>query len=388
MRNIWWRMVMVMALGLAASAGAVMAGERGMAAALDAAVEREHAAGRFDGVVWVGRGDDVVFKRAIGWADRDRRLPHRVDELWRWASVSKQIAAVLAMQRVERGALRLDDTLASLLPGFGSPQARDITLKQLLQHTSGLPNPDDTAGPGAPADAWPAFYTARFANDAGPVDAALAFCAGKPVNLAGARFSYNNCDTLLLQAVLERHTAQPYAVLLQRAIAEPLQLTRLAFTLPSTVAAATADTPIGYLDAAQAERPFNLASFGAAGGLLGTAEELWRIDRALMQRRLLGDAAMRALWTGDPALGYVALGAWSFEAPLAGCAGPVALVERRGEIGGIQVRNLLAPELGGALIVFSNTAATEFGELWQGAGLGFELASAAFCAAPPAASAG
>lgn len=342
---------------------------------LGVAIEREHAAGRFDGVVLVGQGDTLVFQRAIGLADRAQKRPHSLDQPWRWASVSKQVTALVVMQQVERGRLGLDDRLATLLPEFKSPLAAQITVRQLLQHTSGLPNPD----------AAPAFYTAPFKTDSGPVDAALAYCSGPPVGEPGVRFSYNNCDTLVLQAVLERLTRRPYAQLLQDTVAGPLQLSSLRVTGAAGVAGpqpAALVQPQGYLDAKTAEPALNVASFGAGGALVGTAQDLWRFDLALMQNRLLNEASTRTLWQGEPKLGYVALGAWSFPAPLAGCSGAVALVERRGQIGGVQVRNLLAPALGRALIVFSNTAATEFGEIWQGQGLLHEMASAAFCTAP------
>lgn len=343
----------------------------GLSARLDAALAREHAAGRFDGVVLVGQGDTLVFQRAIGLADRAQQRPHRLDQPWRWASVSKQVAALLVMQQVEQGRLSLDGRLDVLLPAFTSPMARKITVRQLLQHTSGLPNPD----------AAPAFYSAEFKDAAGPVQAALAYCAGPAVGEPGARFAYNNCDTLVLQAVLERQSGRPYAQLLQDAVAQPLQMTSLHMA-GAAGAAGTAAQPLGYLDAQTPEPRLNLASFGAGGALVGTAQDLWRLDRALMQNRLLGADATRTLWQGEPKLGYVALGAWSFPAGLAGCSGAVALVERRGQIGGVQVRNLMAPALGRALIVFSNTAATEFGEIWQGRGLMHEMASAAFCTPP------
>ena len=352
---------------------------------LDAAMAREHAAGRFDGVVLVGQGDELVFQRAIGLADRARQRPHSLQQAWRWASVSKQVMALLVMQQVEQGRLSLASRLDVLLPAFKAPQAAQISVQQLLQHTSGLRNPD----------AEPGFYSAAFNSEAGPVEAALGYCAGPPTGEPGARFSYNNCDTLVLQAVLERLTGQPYARLLQDAVAGPLQLgslrlagaaavppSALPSAAPSAAPSARAETPLGYLDGQRSEPDFNLASFGAAGALLGSAEDLWRFDRALMQHRLLGVAATRTMWQGEPRLGYVALGAWSYAAPLPGCAGALALVERRGQIGGVQVRNLLAPTLGRALIAFSNTAATEFGEIWQGRGLLHEMASAAFCAAP------
>ncbi len=345
---------------------------------LDAAIQREHAAGRFDGVVLVGRGDSVVYQRAIGLADRAGQRPHRVDAVWRWASVSKQVAALVVMQQVEQGRLSLDARLDTLLPDFKAPRAADISVRMLLQHTSGLPNPD--AGPG--------FYETRFKDEAGPVQAALAYCAGAPgaapAGPPGERFSYNNCDTLVLQAVLEKLAGRPYARVLADLVSRPLQSPTLSL-VPAT--SAVPPGPVGYLDTGKPEPSFSLASFGAGGALVGTPQDLWQLDRALMQRQLLGEAATRTMWQGDPRLGYVALGAWSFRAALAGCGQPLALVERRGQIGGVQVRNLMAPELGAALIVFSNTAATEFGEIWQGRGLTHELASAgfsAFCQAAPA----
>lgn len=353
-----WALCMLGAVATAAPA----------AHAIDIALAREHAAGRFDGVVLVGRGDAVVYQRAIGLADRAAQRPHTLEAPWRWASVSKQLAAVVALQQVEQGRLTLDSRLDTLLPGFNAPRAADITLRMLLQHTSGLPNPDSAPG----------FYTAAFTRRSGPVDAALRFCSGPPLTEPGERFSYNNCDTLVLQAVLERLTGQPYAQLLQTAIAKPAGLAQLRF-IAAPGDTAGAKQPRGYLDANAAEPPINIASFGAGGAVHGTPQDLWRLDRALMQGRLLRPETLRLLWQGDPALGYVALGAWSFPAQLAGCSGEVALVERRGQIGGVQVRNLMAPALNAALIVFSNTAKTEFGEIWQGQGLAHELASAAFC---------
>jgi len=113
---------------------------------MDAVIEREHAAGRFDGVVLVGQADAVAYQRAIGLADRAAKLPHEVDAVWRWASVSKQVAAVLTMQQVEKGKLSLDSKLDTLLPSFKAPRAAEISLRMLLQHTSGLPNPDAESG--------------------------------------------------------------------------------------------------------------------------------------------------------------------------------------------------------------------------------------------------
>lgn len=373
--SMFSRQRLLLLLALFAQQG--LAGEApALSAAIDASVDREHAAGRFDGVVFVGRGDATLYQRAVGEADRQHHVPHRVDEPWRLASVSKQVAALLVMQQIERGSLTLETTLHDALPGFGSPVAGRVTIRQLLQHTSGLPNPDATLPPDASADTMPAYYTRPMLPGEKAVDVAQRFCAGKASGEPGERFSYNNCDTLMLQAILERATSRPYERLLADSVTTPLGLASWRMTLAPGV---PPETPMGYLDAQRIEPAYNLANFGASGALIGSAPDLWRFDQASMTHRLLGDAATRTMWTGDPKLGYVALGAWSFPAALSGCRGPVQLVERRGEIGGVQVRNLMAPELKAALIVTSNTSQTEFGEIWQGRGWLHELASAAFC---------
>lgn len=274
-----------------------------------------------------------------------------LDQIWPWASVSKQITAVIAMQEVERGRLELDGTLADVLPAFQGPTRDTVTVRQLMMHTSGLPNPDDSP-PGL----------------RGPHDA-LGFCAGAPKAPAGERFEYNYCDTIVLAAVLERVTRKPFAKLLQQRIAKPLGLKTLA--MDGDIALRRFGTT-----------PTINGSYGASGAMGGSLRDLLTFDRALMQGKLLSPASLAVLWQGEPKLGYVALGAWSFPMQLPGCKGEVALVERRGHIGRVQVRNVLAPELGRVVILVSDDPDLEYGEIWQGAGVTFEAVARAFCQAP------
>ena len=98
-----------------------------------------------------------------------------------------------------------------------------------------------------------------------------------------------------------------------------------------------------------------------------------------MTHRLLSPELTMEMWRPDPKLGQAALGAWSYEVPLAGCAKPVAIVERRGEIGGVQIRNFLLPQTGIALAAFTRAPLIDFGEVWQGKGLSYDLLSAVLC---------
>ena len=186
---------------------------------------KEHDAGRFDGVALVGRSDGQSYKISIGFSDRETKTRHQTGAAWRWASVSKQVAAVLTLQLVEQGQLSLDTPVGQLLPEFGAPNAQQLTVMDLLRHTTGLPNPDDSPIGRVPADSMPSFYRANVKTSGSAVGQALKYCAGPPKSAPGGRFDYNNCDTLVLQAILERVTKMSYGQLLKRSLTQPLQLT-------------------------------------------------------------------------------------------------------------------------------------------------------------------
>ena len=352
-----------------------------VANALDAVVRKAHDAGQFDGVVVAARGDEPVYRRAIGKADRITEQAHAPGEVWRWGSLTHQVTAVLVMQEVERGRLRLDGTLGDYLPGFGGAAVARVTLRQLLLHTAGLANPDDT-----PADSKgvPAFY--RGEGEAAATKSAPRICAEAPKRAPGDHFENNPCDDLVLGAILERVNDASYAQLVAKRIAKPLGLRSLGVLHAGT---GTAGGIVGYTAEGVREPAINAGRLGAAGALYGSSDDLLRFDRALIDDTLVSAATAAAMREGNPKLGYVALGALAYTAKLEHCDAPVALVERDGDIGGVRAVNVIAPAQRAAVIAFSNTARTDWGLVWQGSGLLHDMLDAALCTPvpPPAAAA-
>lgn len=333
------------------------------AATVDAILLSAH----FQGVVMAADASGVFYRTVIGQADRLKQVPLNADTIWRWASVTKQVTAVLVMQQVDAGRLTLDMTLAQALPLFKTAQAQHITIRQLLQHTSGLPNPDDSP---TGVDGVPGFY--------GEADRAVAenWCSGPAKHAPGEQFEYNNCDYLLLGRILERLDGRSYAQLVQARIARPLGLN----TLTVVSAQGKPRSPVvGYQVDGVPEARFSLAIFGAAGAIEGSPADMLSFDRALLDGKLMSATRRETMWTGDPNLGYVGLGAWAFPAKLKGCDGATRLVERRGEIGAVQVRNFIARDAGIAVVMLSNDAATNFGEVWRGQGLSHDVLAAIIC---------
>jgi D-alanyl-D-alanine carboxypeptidase len=318
------------------------------------------------GEYFVSRGKNSNDVDTIPWttADVQHYGAHR---LWRWASVTKQVVATLVLQEVAAGRIDLDKPVATYLPKFASPNARMITVRQLLRHQSGLPNPDDTA---PSPDAVPAYDAPRYKGSRDPL---TGYCAGPVKEAPGGNWSYNNCDYIVAGALLEAVTGKSWQRLVRERIAEPLGLKSLAAfpTRQPTVAGLIDDKP---------EPAYDFAAFGASAGLYGTAQDLWNFDRALMTGKLLPPAQLAELWNGDPKLGFIALGQWVFSVPLKGCAAPVRIVERRGAIGGVEVRNFILPDKDVVAIAFTNRSGFDFGEVWQGKGFSYDLLSAAACA--------
>ena len=290
------------------------------------------------------------------------------DTVWRWASVTKQVVAVLVMQEVERGHIGLDAPAATYLPGVALPGGDAVTVRRLLNHTSGLYDPN--GGPAGPDGTPLAYLRSKTPSPKGLDPQCL-----KPSGRApGAGFVYNNCDYVVLGSLLEAVTHQPFARLVQERIATPLGLKSLRVLKPGDRDDIVAVDAHGGTDA-----NVDPGRYGSAANLAGTADDLLKFDRALIDGKLLNAASTAEMWKGDPKLGYAALGQWVYPVALKGCATPQRIVERRGEVGNVQVRNLIAPDRGIAIVAFAASSVPDFGEPWQGKGLTYDLLQAALC---------
>lgn len=110
-------------------------------AAVDRLMQAGLAQHNFPGAVLaVARGDELIFEQAYGWADLFSARPMRPDTCFDLASLSKPLATVLAVMALVRGGkLELDQACGDFCPQFEGSDKASITIRQLLQHRSGLP---------------------------------------------------------------------------------------------------------------------------------------------------------------------------------------------------------------------------------------------------------
>ena len=349
-------------LAVAALAAVVPAHSRTPENTVESVRARAEAA-KFRGTILIGEKDGTSRILTVG------PNPVAADAVWRWASITKQLTAVIAMQEVEKGRLDLDAPVSRYWPEWKAPTAARIRIRDLLLHNSGLPQPDSSP---PDKDGVPAFY--RSAAVA-PAQSAAGFCAGPARAAPPAKFEYNNCDTIVLAEVLARITHQPFEKLLSRRIARPLGMRR--FGMFKLGKAQAQVVPTG--EFAELDPLLNLGANGASAGAYGTIDDLWRFDRALLSGKLLPPAARDLMWQSSRSNGFYGFQQWIFPARLAGCPKEMQVVERQGLVGGIEHRNYILPATGQAVILFGRHRPSNYGDPWEGKGFAYDVLSAVAC---------
>ena len=343
----------VLASVLAWAAVSAVATAQPLADRVDAVVQAAHTAGAFDGVVVLARGDTVLYAGAVGLAERAFGAPMTVETRFPVASVTKQVAAVVALQLVAEGRLALEAPVERYVPGLVDPRIR---VADLLRHTSGLPDP------GAAAQA--AYGCSLIAPSPDSLlDARAfvrAFTSGPLAAEPGSETRYNNAEYHVLQAVVEAVAGEPFAALVEARIAGPLAMT------DTRVADGTVEPRLAASYAGEAPGPcFAVPRFGAAGALVSTAPDLARFGAALMAGQLLPAALRDTLWASGSETGWAAMGQWVYSKRLAD-GRAARIVERQGSLGAYEALHVLLPDAGLALVVLKNAGtASLFGLAWQ-----------------------
>ncbi|GLF95195.1 serine hydrolase domain-containing protein [Streptomyces yaizuensis] len=236
-----------------------------------------------------------------GIADRDtKRPPHPADH-FRIGSITKTFTATLVLQLEAEGRLSIDDTVETWLPGVVRGHGNDgrrITVRQLLNHTSGLYNYLNDPALHQIGPIW-----LKHLHETWTPEELLAVAMSKrPSAAPGERFVYSNTNYLLAALIVEKITGHSYEHELHRRIITPLRLrgtsspgTRETLPHPSGRAYSTAQiqAPLPGVDVTE----FNPSPLRASGEIISTADDLNHFYSALLDGRLLPQAQLREMTT-------------------------------------------------------------------------------------------
>ncbi|GAB5528105.1 MAG: serine hydrolase domain-containing protein [Roseivirga sp.] len=292
---------------------------------------------RFSGAVLLRSGQGLETQMASGTGDLAGTRPLNSSSRFRIASITKLFTAVLVMQLVDEGKMTLDSTIDELLAGLSIANAGKITVRNLLQHTSGLRNEAKTS------------YMAYNSPD----KLIERFATKKALFKPGKDLNYNNIDYIILGKIIEQLTGKSFSENLQERIIDKLNLKDTGIDTTFEKDQGVVASFMVKDGQKKPETKAHIENIWAAGDMYSTVTDLLIFVDALKAEKLVSRSSMDKLFKSEPKLGYVALGSWTFNSPF--ISGSPRVLERRGGILGstsVIMTNLNGPE---TLIVLSNT---------------------------------
>ena len=254
-------------------------------ARMDTVVRADADKGEFMGVVLVARDGEILFDKGYGSANLEWKIANDGDTKFRLGSISKQFTAAAILLLQERGKVSLDAPIKSYLPD--APAAWDkVTVRNLLTHSAGIPNftSFDDYGKQKTLAATTASLTARFRD--------------KPLDFQpGEKFAYSNSGYILLTAIVEKASGQPYAAFVADNIFKPMGMADSGYDSHATViarrAAGYSRSPAGMVNADY----IDMSIPQGAGALYSTAHDLHKWQRGLFGGKLLKPDSLKAYLT-------------------------------------------------------------------------------------------
>ncbi|GAY08848.1 beta-lactamase [Pseudonocardia sp. N23] len=228
--------------------------------------------------------DSVLYEGCFGLADVEWRQPVTPETMFGLGSVTKPATALAVMLTSRAGMLDLDSTVAEHLPSVGGPGA-SATIRQLLTHTSGIPNFLALRG-----------FRERIEPLVRTSDDMLAAFAAEPLDFeAGTRWAYSDSGYRLLDVILSAVTATPFDRALADLVLRPAGMATACIPADDAVVPNRAR---GYLrdnGVVRVVPPTRTVVSGGAGGLVASLRDMVAFDRAVRRNRLVDEGTDRSM---------------------------------------------------------------------------------------------
>jgi D-alanyl-D-alanine carboxypeptidase len=276
----------LLALALNAAAAAnTLPSKAEVAAYADKLLADSYPADGPGAAVLVARGDELIYRGARGLASVELKVPLAPEQSFRIGSVTKQFAAAGLLKLIESGKVGLDDPLSKFLPDY--PNGAKITVRQLLDHTSGIKSYTDIAG----------IMDGPIRQDLSTA-ALVATFKDQPADFApGEKWAYNNSGYVLVGALIEAASGKSWHAYLTESVLAP---SGLEHTVHGADDALIAGMARGYTvkNAQVAPAAFlSMTQPHAGGALVSTVDDLHRWNRALHGGKVLSPASYAAMIT-------------------------------------------------------------------------------------------
>ncbi len=244
---------------------------------IDEFILKSHQNKELNGVIFIAENRRKIYSKAIGLANIEWNVPHKIDSKFKIASVSKQFTCMLILQLVNEGKIKLDTKVIDYLPDYPVKQGSRISIRNLMSHSSGIPN--YTNFKNWYSELWIKEYsTKEFINLFKNLE--LEFEPGN-------RFNYSNSGYRLLTAIIEKICKKPFNQVINERIFKPLNMKDSGCIDINTIVPKLA-YPYEYWKSKFTRSDyFNPTTAVGVGSIYSTAADLWKWHKALMDNKLI-----------------------------------------------------------------------------------------------------
>lgn len=277
------------------------------------------------------------------YVTHDEQSPPITDaSFWRIGSVTKTYVAATVLRLLEQGKLSLEDTIDKWFPSF--PRSSTITVRHLLNHTSGIFNYTDTK-------TFRDSITSSPKKVLTPEELIAMASEQEPTGEPGASFSYSNTNYVLLGRIIEAVTGEKAHVVIRREAMDRAGLTQ---TFLDGQEAVPGDFAKGYANGQDATKVFDLSIAWTAGAMATTPADLLIWLRAMyIDQKVVSASSFTQMTTSVPGAGY-GLGVQITDAKSAPVAG--RSFGHGGSIFGYQTSALAFPDTKFALVAITGAS--------------------------------
>ncbi len=246
-----------------------------------------HNYNMFDGAVLVAENGKIIYKDAFGLANREWNVANTVDTKFMIGSISKPLTATLMLILVQKRLVSLDKTIETYLPEFKNKPAAKVTIKQLLNHTSGIPNYDIIK------DFFPGISRQSFTREQYIkiyCDSALAFDPG-------TRYMYSSWGYFTLGYIIEKVTQKSYEQAMEDEIFSKINMSNSGSYLHTQIVSKRASGyDYGFGNFLSADFRDQSNTMGT-GDIYTTVEDLFKFHLAITNNTLLNKELTKEMFT-------------------------------------------------------------------------------------------
>jgi CubicO group peptidase (beta-lactamase class C family) len=264
-----WGLLMILAL----VASSTLAQPRDLKTRMDTYLTKLEKAGKFSGAVLIAKGNSVILRAGYGLANRETRVAFTAETPHHVASISKMMTAFVALKLRDQQRLKLEDRICIYVPDCPR-QWSDIAIKQLIRHTSGIPDYEEKLR--LYSQAYLEFMTQPGATERIFKQVRTQALEFKP----GSTFRYSNTAYIILASIVEAVSGVPFNDAVRELALELAGLTHSSFAAPKNVS-------VGYTKNWQRIPALSLEPPAGDAALVSTLDDLFKWSLAMDDPKML-----------------------------------------------------------------------------------------------------